>query len=225
MKILFKLPSRERPEKLFAAIDNIISMSVTDNYVVQLTLDADDPTMANDKVRNRIMDYGNKVIAYYGFSTGKINACNRDCEFFPPFDILVLFSDDMVFTQYGFDSFLIEDMQKNFPDLDGVLHYDDGTPAKDKLITMSIMGRTYFNLFGYLYSPEYHSVYADNHFTEVARGLGKYKFIKRKLFVHQHPAWGTAKSDDLYKRNEDKAIYQKDKETYFKNLNNNFGLK
>lgn len=224
-KISYILPSRSRPEKFFATLDNIRDMSAKPDYQIIATLDTDDTSMSNVDVMSRLATYDN-VLGHWGKSTGKVNAINRDVKFIPKdTDIVILMSDDQKWTQWGFDEIIRIDMQKYFPDLDGVLHYSDGTPAANRLITMSIMGYKYFSRFGFLYDPCYKNVYCDNHFTELSKKLNAYKFVPNvQLYEHKHPAWGTAPMDDLYKRNEEPVSYHKDKEMYFKNLDNNFGV-
>lgn len=76
-KILYKFASRNRPEKFFKAVDNIIEMSRSDDYMIMATLDIDDPTMANAVVRDKINSYGSKLKAYYGTSKSKVDAINK----------------------------------------------------------------------------------------------------------------------------------------------------
>jgi hypothetical protein len=223
MKIVYIYASRSRPEKFFNRLDNIIELSVSDNFNIIAMLDTDDILMNNEIVKERLLDYP-KVEAHYGFSTGKVNAINRGVSFIPEdTDIIIILSDDMVITQYAFDDIIRVDMQKYFPDLDGVLHYNDGSPIKDRVITFSILGYKYFKRFNYLYCHEYTSVWCDVEFTEVAKKLGKYKYIKGgSFFNHAHPLWIKEKYDDLMIRNE--SYYNSDQKVYFKRLANNFDL-
>jgi hypothetical protein len=71
-------------------------------------------------------------------------------------DILVVMSDDMVCVTHGWDDIIRQDMNENFPDTDGVLHYNDGN-QKANVMTMSIIGRKYYKRDGYIYNPEYQS--------------------------------------------------------------------
>lgn len=226
MKITFLLPSRSRQNKFFSTLDNITAMCAKDNYHIIASLDLDDTTMTDKAVRERIVS-NKKVTAIYGTSTGKVNAINRDVICIPEdTDIIILISDDMVFTQWGFDDIIRMDMQKYFNDTDGVLHYPDGTPVRDRVITMSIMGYKYFKRFNYLYHPEYTSLWCDLEFTEVAKRLGKYQYLKNtNFFIHGHPVWsnGKEKYDALMTKNE--SYYHIDKAIYFKRLGNNFDLK
>ena len=222
-KITFIFPSRERPAKFFAALDNIQSLVVKDNYNIICALDSDDSTMNNDEVISMIKDYKN-VTAIFGTSTGKINSINRELSKMPiDTDIIILMSDDMVWTQWGFDDIIRVDMQKYFPDFDGVLHYPDGSQVQDKIITLSILGINYFRRFNYLYHPEYTSLWCDLEFSEVAKRLNKYKYLPQsKIFKHEHPVWNKQPFDSLMTRNE--SYYNSDKEIYFKRLAKNFDL-
>lgn len=223
MKITYIFPSRSRKDKFFATLDNITILSVKDNYEIIATLDLDDSDMCNDAVKEKLKNY-EKVTAYWGHSTGKVHAINLNCDKIPvDTDIIILMSDDMVFTQPGFDDIIRVDMQKYFPDLDGVLHYPDSTPVQDRVITLTIMGINFFRRFNYLYHPEYVSVWCDLELTEVSKKLGKYKYLPHtKMFRHIHPVWAHEKYDALMTRNE--SFYTRDKEVYFKRLANNFDL-
>jgi hypothetical protein len=67
---------------------------------------------------------------------------------------------------------------------------------------LPIMGRKYYDRFGYVYHPSYQSFWCDNEFTQVALKLGKIKCINRKIIRHQHPSWDAGmQADDLYYAN------------------------
>lgn len=222
MKIIYKLPSRSRCKKMFSCIDNIISMSKHDDYKIQLTLDYDDIDVIGDDVKKMIASYGGRVHAIYGHSENKIFAVNRDMEFSGDWDICCVHSDDFWITKPGFDQSIIVNMLTWFPDLDGVLHYPDQKIGK-KFITYSILGRKYFERFNYLYYP-YVSVYADNEFTDVAKILGRYKYVPENYLEHRHVRWGFGKPDALLQKTEDPMNYKLDRETYLKRKSNNFYL-
>lgn len=218
--ILFKLPSRERPSKCFAAIDNIISMIGEGvDYRIQLTLDLDDASMSNQDVRDRINSYGERVKAYWGTSTGKINACNRDMEFSGEWDILLLHSDDFVFTKLDFG----KDILEAFNGYSGLVHFPDGF-QNERLITYPMMTREYFNLFGYIYHNAYDSVYPDNEQMAVAKKLGRYKYVPTCIFLHQHYLAGFGRQDELSKKEDSPENYQKDRATFLRRKAINFDL-
>jgi hypothetical protein len=219
MRILYKFPSRQRPYKFFAAIDNIISMSRHDDYQILCTLDIDDATMTTPAVRDKLATY-EKVKPYWGFSGSKIASLNRDIPLADPFDIICVHSDDMVFLKEGFDLDILDGFADGFR---GLLHFPDGH-ADSRLITYPIMHVDYYKRFNYIYHPSYFSVFGDNEQHEVAVKLGQYKFVDKKILDHAHPIWGKAEFDNLYRKNEEPTQYARDGETYRKRKAINFGL-
>lgn len=215
MKIAYVFASRERPEKFFRCLDNIQDMSESKEYFVYAKLDEDDPFL--DSYKARIGEYPELVVKL-GISKGKIHAINRDLDSMPDADIICCHSDDMVFIEWGFDSVI-----RKHCGADDYVHFPDGH-ANERLCTYSIMGKDYFNRFGYIYNTDYHSVYCDNEQMEVAKLLGKYKYINHKILRHEHPAWGYGAADDLLKRTEDPKNYKSDHDIYIKRKAINFGL-
>lgn len=214
MHILFKLATRSRREKAMSSIRNIIENCNSDDYMILVSVDYDDPTMVD--FHAEFDDWHVKVI--YGTSKNKIDAVNRDINPFSSdearrlkidWDILVNTSDDMVFTTKGFDDIIRQDFGDN---LDQVLHYNDGN-QKDNVCTMSIMGREYYDRFGYIYHPDYKSLWCDVEATEVAYMLGKYRYMgdDKILFRHMHPAWGLTDWDEQYRKTEDKSMWDHDR--------------
>lgn len=220
--ILVKYTSRSRRDNFFRGLDSIVSnLADKDNYWVVCSFDYSDEVMFNKEVITRLNEYKN-LSYYFGESESKIAAINRDSDKFPiDYSILVNFSDDQLITYFGFDELLRNEMAKNFPDWDGVLHLPD-TITGDRLITMSIMSKKYYDRFLYIYFPEYHSLFCDNEFTIVSQKLNKYKFIDVSIFKHLHPAFGLAPSDEQYKYTE--SFYVQDGETFKKRSIINFGL-
>lgn len=196
-------------------------MSKHDDYKIQLTLDYDDIDVIGDDVKEKISSYGEKVFAMWGQSENKIHAVNRDMEFSGEWNILICMSDDMVWVQEGFDIQIIKDMHHYFPDGDGFLHYPDGA-VNQKLATMSIMGKKYYDRFEYIYNPEYESVYCDQEAMQVAKKLGKYQYINNHLFEHKHPRWKKSEWDEQYRRTEDPSVYARDRRTFMRRQANNF---
>lgn len=208
-KILYNFPCRFRKDKLFAAIENILSMSRHDNFLIQLTLDIDDNVLNTPKVKHDIDSYGNKVKAYYGFSTSKINAVNKNVSLCPDADIICTHSDDMWFIKEGFDLDILE----AFEGYSGLVHFPDQI-AKEKLITYAMMSKDYYDLDGFVYNPAFLSVYADNWQQDVAKQRGKYKFVDKQILEHRHFIWGYGVMDELSKLTENPVTYAEDKATY-----------
>src|SRR5688572_22720961 len=214
MKLTYSFPSRSRPVKFFAALDNIRSMSASDNYEVIAKLDIDD-TKFTDRFKDRLKEYP-EVIVKWGKSKNKVHAVNRDIEGMTG-EILACHSDDMVFIKYGFDNY-IRDQYKNF---DGLLHLPDGY-AGARVCTYSIMHVDYYKRFGYIYNPEYISMWCDNEATVVAKLLNKYKYINEQIFQHEHPVLGHVPKDEMYMN--DGRFYKQEQVTFKKRENKNFDL-
>lgn len=222
--ITYIFASRGRVKRFFSCLDNIQELSVSGNYEIICSLDEDDETMNNDEVKERLLFYP-KVKAYYGISDCKITAINRGISNInPETKIIICMSDDFEFLVKGFDVQIRNDMARLFPDTDGVLHYDDGTMNGRRLMTMSILGKKYFDRFGYIYHPDYKSVYVDNEETEKARLLGKYFYSPKSIFKHKHWLFNENKKDELNIRNDAPEMYAHDSAVFNKRKQTNFGL-
>lgn len=220
--ILIKFPSRSRPHKMFAALDNIQSMIGIDDFVIALAVDLDDSTVNNPEVKRRLAGYDN-LLVYWGRSKNKIDALNRSIPMGVNWRYLVVTADDFWFVKKGFGKQIISDFEQYFPDGDAILHYPDGY-VNDKLLTLPVMGRKYYERTAYVYNPEYVSVRADREQQDVAQKLGKYKFIDVQIAEHQHYRWKGSEKDELNKVQDCPANYVKDKNTYNKRKLSNFGL-
>ena len=218
MKLIYKFATRSRPDRLFKCLKNMHAMMRHDDFEIRITADWDDDTMATKEVNDLVQCYKNTAI-HYGTSTSKISAINRDMGLFGDWDILINMSDDMEFIQHGFDLTIIKDYQSTTGDL--LMHYPDQA-AGSALITMAIMDKKYYDRFGYIYNPEYKSLFCDNEQQDVAKLLGRYKFFKTRLFNHNHPAWGLAAMDDLMVHTE--SFHAEDKITYERRKAINFGI-
>lgn len=156
-KILIKYPTRQRP-KIFKEILNMYynKLSGKHDYYFVITMDCDDPTMNNDDIRNFLNT--KKNIKYcYGDSKTKVQAINAHLED-EIFDILILASDDMVPVVHEYDDIIVNEMIKNFPNMDGSVHFNDGRVGRT-LNTLSIMGYNLYKEWGYIYHPDYVSLW------------------------------------------------------------------
>jgi hypothetical protein len=212
LKITYSFASRSRPQKFFAALDNIREMSASNNYEVFAKLDEDDKAMAD--IGCTLNNIPNLHIRW-GRSRNKVHAINRDLEGMTG-DIICCHSDDMVFIKKGFDDIIRREMEKDI-----YLHFPDGH-ANERLSTYSIMHIDYYKRFGYIYNPQYKSLWCDNEQMEVAKKLGRYKYVPEQIFEHRHPTWGLAEKDAQYRKTEKFNII--DKATFQRRKKINFGL-
>jgi hypothetical protein len=243
MRLVVKFPTRGRPDKFVDVLNRYINMAsgMRDVHYV-ISMDHDDPSMNNQNIIGHLERLNQRMEGRihfaYGASKGKIEACNANLDIVRRLNphVILLASDDMIPIVSGYDDIICKDMARHFPDTDGVLHYNDGFSGQDKLITLSILGMKYFNRFGYLYNPEYKSVFCDDEFTQVARLLNKVVYSDRCIIQHQ---WvgipysmaangklnpNEIRRDFLHERNESQEMYSHDRPIFERRKAENFGI-
>lgn len=211
-RILFKYTSRSRPDLFHRGLSSIFSNCESQNFMVLCSLDLDDNTLPEYQSVVKTFP-SSHVNVVYGHSKNKIDAINRDLnEYKGRWDILINMSDDMIFTEYGFDTIIRSAFGT---DLDQFIHFSDGFQFK-KLCSMTIEGLPYYQRFNYIYNPAYVSLWCDVEAQEVADTLGKYKYMGDHICIlkHLHPSTGHATVDDQYRKTEDKAVWAEDKRTF-----------
>ena len=211
MNLLIKSPSRSRAAWLNVTIGSALAKRSGKHHLHFVwSVDRDDPTIHEYNSLREAMPQAVDISVdlVVGDSKTKIEACNRDI---PPdgWDV-VLLSDDMECVEPGWDDRIAADMLERWPNLDGALHYPDG--YREDLATISIMGRKLYQAFGYIYHPDYESVWCDNEFNDVCRSLNRIAYIPKVLIQHMHFVTGNRPRDALYDRNE--AFMVSDQVTY-----------
>lgn len=183
MNLLVKFPTRSRPVKFFEVLDLYHKyLKNPEKTRFAISCDTDDVTMNNPATIDRVLSYKNTNI-YFSHNKSKIQAINSNTPS-NGWDILLLASDDMIPQKEGYDEIIRDNMQKHHPDTDGVLWFPDG--YRPDLNTLSIMGKKYYDRFGYIYHPAYFSLWCDNEFQEVAESLGKQTKIDDVIIKHCH---------------------------------------
>ena len=218
-RLLIKFPSRSRPARFmetFGLYKNLLSGQHDVQFV--LSFDSDDISMNNKGMHNWLSRQGDNVKWFYGSSDSKISAVNADMNRGWDYDVLLLASDDMIPIKAGYDDIIMRDMTTHFPNFDGVLHYNDGRKGA-ALNTLCIMGKKYYDRFGYIYHPSYRSVFCDNEFTDVSKALNKAVYIDHIIIQHY---WIDIGVDALYQRNEHPSFYSTDGQNYAKRRERGF---
>lgn len=216
-KIFFNFASRSRPEKFKKVVRDIQKLSISDNYEIVAKVDLDDP-------RKDEYYLGSPKVAFkYGLSENKIHAINRDIPA-DGWEIIVDVSDDFVFTRYGFDNVI-----RKYCGPDDCLHFPEPFATKqsrlnrnDDIIIMAVMGKQYFDRFGYIFNPLYKSLFCDNELTAVAKNLGRYKLIQQQIFYHAHPQAGFGKADEQTKFTE--SFWKQDEAVYLERMAKGFAV-
>ena len=221
MKILIKFPTRGRRDKFFNVLDIYYQLATNlDDIEFQITIDDDDKSMNNYNVLEKLKTY--KTLKYtLGVSKNKIDAVNRNI-IIGDWDIILLASDDMIPKVKGYDNIIRNKMTELYPDTDGVLWFNDGNQG-NKLNTLCILGKKYYERFNYIYHPNYTSLWADNEFMDVANLLNKQTYFNDVIIRHEHPDVGFGQRDFVHFDNI-KFDYI-DKDIYLKRKSNNFNIK
>lgn len=223
MRLLIKFPTRNRVVKFFHVLDLYYSyLNNLDLTEFCITIDEDDLTMNNEEILSRLDNYENMSI-FIGNSKSKIEAINCDIDECEYWDIVLLASDDMLPQIKGYDDIIRENMEKYYPDTDGVLWFFDGN--RRDLNTLCILGKKYYDRFGYIYHSGYKSFYSDDEFTQVANRLKKQAFIDQIIIRHEHPDIPQFRSnfDESYAINN--KYYPIDAKFFQLRQKNNFGLR
>ena len=228
--LLLNWATRQRPGKFMKNLDAYLSMASGKHRItVVVSMDKDDLLCNNQHFRKFLDNKKSEtveVIYSYGESLGKIAAINRDIPA-TPWDILISTADDMESSEQGWDDIIVQDMIREFPDMDGALNYNDDPRLVEKdaegyktLITLPVIGRKLYDRFGYVYHPAYKSECCDNEQTEVFESLGVLCHINTTPIIHK---WAE-NQDELMQRNMqvgwsvDRKTYETRKSLNFQNV-------
>ena len=222
-KLIVKFPSRNRPEKFKSILDQYIGGCSGKHHVrFVITMDEDDSTMNTDDIRSFIDSHiknGVDISYHYGNSKTKVEACNANMEN-EDADVILLISDDMVLQQPNYDDIIYSTFQETFPDYSGGLKFHDGI-RQDALMTLPIIGWKVYEKWGYIYNPEYTSLYGDTEQTEVL--IRMKKFAVSDICIAKHE-WTSEPFDELHARNENTEMYEKDGAIFHSRRMNNYDL-
>lgn len=214
MNILLKCPTRSRPKQVIETLRSYVQLANQPNRLgVCVSCDTDDESMHDINVEYHITKLPVAwVRIFYSDNKSKIQAVNADMDKIDwKWDIVILVSDDMIPKVKGYDDRIREKMPLS---TDGIVWINDGSQGY-KLNTLSIMGKTMYQSFGYIYHPSYKSLFCDNEFTDHCKGSmsSKCSYIDEVIIRHEHPGNGYKQEwDALYKKNQ--QYWSQDMETY-----------
>lgn len=201
-------PSRGRPQKAFNTAKKWIEQAgVEVEYI--LSCDRNDPVGYQygpyfvGWCKNILVEENNSVVE----ATNKAAAISKG-------DILVYLSDDFdCFPDWG------KAVEKEFENEDRplLIKVDDCIHHPSvPVLTIPIMNRKLYERLGYLWHPEYKSMFCDEHLYWTCYKLGAIKAAWHLNFEHQHCSVGKAENDETYKRSsanweQGKALFAKHK--------------
>lgn len=220
MKLLIKFPTRNRKEQFFSTFRKYQEYLSEDTTMFSITIDEDDLTMNNQEVINELTSYTNVEVTI-GKSESKVHAINRDININSNWDIILLASDDMIPQMKGFDKIINSLMKTTYPDTDGILFFNDGFKGKE-LNTLCILGKKYYERFGYIYHPDYKSTWCDNEFMMVGDILKKQTYFPMVIIKHEHPDWGYGQMDEIHVKNHNNLNY--DRDLFYQRKSKNFDI-
>lgn len=209
MRILLKCPTRSRPAKVIQTLSTYMKLANRPDLLgVCVSCDVDDVSMSRNLVTNELRSTISPAAwngVFFSPNTTKIQACNADMDKVTySWDVVVLVSDDMIPQVQGYDDVIRTHMLANFPDTNGILWFNDGH-QKDRLNTLCIFGRKMYEEFGFIYQPNYKSLFCDTELTDQCRTTLKNRcvYIPYCIIRHEHPGTGFAdQMDALYARNQ-----------------------
>jgi glycosyltransferase involved in cell wall biosynthesis len=154
--------------------------------------DDDNDSLANINTARVIVPRGKGCVQAW-------NACAKACKG----DILIQLSDDWEPVP-EWDALII----KEFEGVEGeqVLGVSDGA-RKDDLLCMAILNRKRYEKQGFMFHPDFFSVYSDNYFTWAAQKDKVLKDASHIVFEHKHPVFNKAEWDETYKRSNAQQHY------------------
>lgn len=145
--------------------------------------DDDNDSLANINTQRVIVPRGKGCVAAW-------NACAK----VSTGEILIQLSDDWEPVE-AWDEIIL----KEFEGVEGeqVLAISDGARTDD-LLCMAILNRKRYEKQGFLFHPDFFSVYSDNYFTWAAQKDGVIKNARQIVFEHKHPVFNKGEWDKTY---------------------------
>lgn len=220
MKFSLIHPSRNRLARCEDAIKdwtNNFIKTIGDTYEYILSCDISDSNI--DEYRALAKKYGTNITI--NDNTCCVEAANSGAKMASG-DILILVSDDFM-SFYGWNVALKEFYMPETPQIYQVF---DGI-TKD-IITIPIMTKEAYKALGYIYYPEYKSMFADNDLRMEAERLGFLVDATILLFQHKHWSNGMADKDEQYLHQEKSEnwiigskVFERRKAELFKDLGKN----
>ncbi len=218
MRILLKCPTRNRPQKIMSTLSAYMKLANHPEQIgVAISCDEDDASMSRNLVHEELHRILGKSAWHRIFTSPnktKIQACNANMDEIEwEWDVVVLVSDDMIPRVQGYDDAIRAHMGG---DTNRLLWCNDGFQG-EKLNTLCIFGRQIYDHFGYIYHPEYKSLFCDTELTDLCMNELKDRcvYVPYCIIRHEHPGTGYADTmDALYQHNQ--KYWNEDMYTYIR---------
>jgi hypothetical protein len=202
-KISLLHATRGRPDQALAARDLWLSMASKPEQVEHIFA-----TDGNDPTAGPLAGFSRVVISEEG--GGCVAAWNEAARASQG-EILIQMSDDWV-PPRGWDETVIDRIGDTLNP--SVLAISDGHRTDDLLCMAILTRRRLEDQGGFLFHPDFKSVFSDNYFTAMAQKDGVMIAARDVVFYHNHPAFTTAPGDKTYIETNSPARYNEGKEVF-----------
>lgn len=213
MKFSLVHPSRSRLARAEAAVTEWRSQASGRHELEHiLSVDADDPDLPG--YRELATRCGSRLEVHPNRSM--VEALNRGAKAAAG-EVMVAMSDDFGCPP-AWDRAIVDAIGGR--ELAAVL-VDDGVNAR--ILTIPIMTAALYRRLGYIYHPDYISMWADDDLTEVAKREGALVDARHLVFPHRHMFLALADADDTYARQNSNRSWWHGWRTYEKRKLEDFG--
>jgi len=212
-------PSRERCGRAREAIIHWLdNFSGTNSLEYILSIDSDDEQ--RQCYIELCQEFNIRLIINNNRSL--VDAANNGCELATG-DCFVLVSDDFG-CPLNWDVLLEAKIELSGLETYGVLINDGITGVDTQIMSLPIISKTLYQKIGYIYHPEFFSLWADNALLDVVNLLKCKIHATDLIFEHHHYSVGKSKKDHTYERENSKAAYNIGRSTYERLKERNYDL-
>ena len=195
-------PSRGRPKQSFETINQWIQRADSKFIEVILCLDLDDPQL--QKYRDYYQDIYLFCTWHVEPNKSSVEAINRGARVARG-DIMMVVSDD----QHCPINWYRKIIRYTTGHEDFVLKVKDG--FQNRIITMPIFDRKYYNRDGHVYNPMFEHLFSDTYYTDLANK--RQRVISKNItFPHKQYSIIGTEPDEISKKNN--RTYGSGKKTY-----------
>lgn len=217
MKFSIIHPSRNRIQRAKKAIATVINNFNFDNDKLEYIVSIDD----DDKYQKEYLEFctENNLLLTVNNNRSMVDATNIGAKLCTG-DIIILVSDDFDLPLNW--NIKLKNKITEINSMYAIL-VNDGISNGD-ILSIPILSKQLYDKLGYIYHPEFFSLFADNALLDVCKKLNCLIEARDILFQHNHYINGKAIFDETYQKENSKYAYEFGKLTYQKLKDRNFDL-
>lgn len=115
-------------------------------------------------------------------------------------DVMICAADDVVPCQ-GYDSMIMQGFRENYPKFDGVIRANDLIHSTEEPSnTHPVVGREYYNKFGYVFYPGYFALWSDTEFAHTSQMINRQFNMPTLVLEHLHHSIGKTPRDITHEK-------------------------